>query len=118
MDSHGFVDGVVAAVYRTSINTVTSLLRSPPGRSPRQDLVILSAWFNALEEPEAEQVKQVIRLAVDQSIFGLLAVLDGARAIDREGTELTLHGGGTHLNADGDFHDQFRALVDQELGFD
>jgi len=118
MDSRSFVDGVYAAVYRTTIDGVTKLLRTPPGRTPRPDLVSLSAWFNALDEHSADQVREVIRLSVDQSVFGLLAVLDGARAVANAGTDLTLFSDGTQLNADGDLHDRFRAVVDQELGFD
>ncbi|WP_155859520.1 hypothetical protein [Cellulomonas sp. KRMCY2] len=118
MDPHSFVDGVHIAVYRTAIDGVIKLLRTPPGRSPRPDLVALSTWFNGLDERSAEQVKEVIRLAVDQSVFGLLAVLDGVRAVDNEVTDLILLGDGTPLNAEGDLHDQFRSLVDQELGFD
>jgi hypothetical protein len=118
MDSRSFVDGVHTAVYRTTIDGVTRLLRTPPGRSPRPDLIFLSAWFNALDEHSAEQVREVIRLSVDQSVFGLLAVLDGVRAVDTDGADLTLLSDGAPLNAEGDLHDQFRGLVDQELGFD
>jgi hypothetical protein len=118
MDARNFVDGVHKAVYRTTIDGIIRLLRTPPGRNPRPDLVSLSAWFNGLDDHSAEQVREVIRLSVDQSVFGILAVLDGVRAVGNDGADLTLLSNGTPLNADGDLHDQFRNLVDQELGFD
>jgi hypothetical protein len=56
----------------------------------------------------------VIRLSVDQAVFGFLAVLDGVSAIDVEHTELTLHGASNLLNGEGGLHDEFRALADSD----
>ena len=59
-----------------------------------------------------------MRLTADHAVFGVLAVLDGVRAIDDDHTELYLRtGDGVLLNEDPELHDIFRSLVDEEIGF-
>jgi len=74
----------------------------------------LSAWYNDLDEHGQNRVKDVIRLAVDQAVFGMLAALDGARSLGQD-VELTLCSNGEDLTAGHELHDLFRSRVDQEL---
>jgi len=116
MDKNQFVDAIVAAVYRVSIAGVTRLLRQPPGRRPREDLVALSEWYNQLPAQDRSRVHDVIRLSVDQSVFGFLSALDGVRTL---GEDVELRSSTGHvLSADHDLHDLFRELADQENGHD
>ena len=117
MEPREFVDAVYAAVYRTAINGVVRLLVQPPGRRPRQDIADLSAWYNELSERDRDGVQEVVRLAVDQAVFGMLAALDGSRSLGTD-AELSLRVGDVDLTADHDLHDLFRSRVDQELGYD
>jgi hypothetical protein len=117
MNPHEFVEAVYAAVYRTAIDGVLRILAHPPGRRPRQDVADLSAWFNRLSEEDKDCVRGVVRLAVDQTVFGMLAVLDGVRSVGLA-TDLELRGDGVDLVAEHDLHDLFRNRVDQELGYD
>ena len=112
MDGRDFVAGVYGAVFTTAVRGVRRLLEYPPGRSPAPDLASLSDWYGGLNDEDAECVRSVIRLSVDQAVFGFLAVLDGVRAIDSVHTELTLHGAGNLLNGEGGLHNEFRALAD------
>jgi hypothetical protein len=117
MRPRDFVDAVHAAVYRTAIDGVIRLLTQPPGRRPRQDIADLGAWFNELSERDQHRVREVVRLAVDQAVFGMLAVLDGSRSIGA-GAGSSLREGELDITADHDLHDIFRSRVDQELGYD
>lgn len=117
MHSREFVDAVYAAVYRTAIEGVLRLLKQPPGRCPRQELVDLSTWYNGLDEQDQGRVSEVVRLAVDQAVFGMLAALDGARSLGGDG-DLSLRCNGVELTAEHELHDLFRCRVDEdeELG--
>lgn len=117
MRPHEFVDAVYATVYRTAINGVIRLLVQAPGRRPRRDIADLSAWYNELSEGDRDGVREVVRLAVDQAVFGMLAALDGVHSLGA-GVELSLREGDFDLLADHDLHDIFRSRVDQELGYD
>jgi hypothetical protein len=117
MGAERFVDAVYIAVYRGAIDGVIRLLAEPPGRSPRQDLVDLSSWFNGLDEDGRDRVREVIRYSVDDAVFGMLAALDGVRALGLNG-ELSLSVNGSEIAPDQDLHDMFRSLVDEELGRD
>lgn len=96
---------------------VIRLLAQPSGRRPRRDIADLSAWYNELDERDQDGVREVVRLAVDQAVFGMLAALDGSRSLGT-GVELSLRDGNLDLMADHDLHDIFRNRVDQELGYD
>jgi hypothetical protein len=118
MNSDQFVDGIYAAVYKSAINTVLKTLANPPGRQPRRYQAELSSWYNSLADEDKQQVANVIREAVDQTVFGMLAVLDGVRTIDDEHSDLYLRtGDGTLLNdpAGNELHAIFRATVDDDL---
>ena len=80
----------------------------------------MSAWYTRLSEPDRKMVAEVIRDAAHSAVFGVLCMLDGARAADNPPhAELTL----TAAAADGSttvlasslgptvLHDEFNALV-------
>jgi hypothetical protein len=81
MNQEEFIRIIKTAVEQPSIDGVVSNLKNPPGRRPEQSLVELSVWFNQLNEEEKIQVKNIIRMAVNHSIFGFFCVLDGVRSI-------------------------------------
>ena len=117
MRTHEFVEAVYAAVYRTAIDGVIRLLAQPPGQHPSPVLSEISNWYNSLDENERDRVREIVRLSVDQAVFGMLASLDGSRSLGQN-SELSLGADGKDLTADHDLHDLFRELVDQELGYD
>jgi hypothetical protein len=120
MNSEEFVEGIYAAVYKTSIEAVIKTIADPPGRRPRRDLVELSSWYNGLSDADKSHVRAVVRRAADQAIFGMLCVLDGVRVIDDPHTDLYLRtGDGTLLNdpSENELHALFQTAVDHELGY-
>lgn len=116
MTADEFIDAIYLVVYMAAIDDAMQDMERPPGRRPPQDLVELSTWFNGLADADKRRVGDVVRLAVDHAVFGMLAVLDGVRVIDDGGrTELSLTSSdGTVLNEYPELHDLFRAKVDEE----
>lgn len=82
MTGDDFVKGIRQVVRDAAIKDSIAVLENPPGRRPRQQLLIQSDWYRALGSDQQELVKGVLRDAVDQAIFGFFCVLDGVRAIE------------------------------------
>jgi len=96
MRPQAFIDAVYTAVYRTAIDGVLRLVAQPPGRRPPAHLAELSLWFNALDEPGRDHVHNVVRLSVDQAVFGMLSALDGSRSLGQDANLTVQSGGGTY----------------------
>ncbi|MCA1523818.1 MULTISPECIES: hypothetical protein [Bradyrhizobium] len=90
MNRETFVEAIKRCVVDAAIEDTIANLRSPPGRSVPLQERARSDWYNGLRAEEADNVNRVIAAAVHQSLFGLLAVLDGARIIDDEGGRFEL----------------------------
>tara|TARA_R110000824_G_C15090974_1_gene665347 strand:+ start:585 stop:944 length:360 start_codon:yes stop_codon:yes gene_type:complete len=81
MKSEEFIEAVKDVVKNAAIEDVKSNLESPPGRRVSKTESECSEWYNRLKEDEKGNVNAVIESAVNEAIFGLLAVLDGVRPI-------------------------------------
>jgi hypothetical protein len=118
MNADDFIAGVRVAVYHAASSGLLKQLAKPSGRKPRPDLVELSGWFNELTPQDKDRVAQVAEQAVDQAVFGMMAVLDGVRVIDDQHTELLLRtDSGVLLNEDHDLHELWQISVDHERGY-
>jgi hypothetical protein len=84
MNSEDFVDALKRHVRDAAIEDAIANLKNPPGRRVPPQVRARSDWYNGLSVEDAEHVKDVIATAVHGALFGLLAVLDGARTIDDE----------------------------------
>ncbi len=82
MDREQFIKGILLRVRDSAISGTLKSLVEPPGRRPLKEDMVLSEWFNNLSEQDKEMVKKIIENAVDSSVFGFLAVLDGVRVIE------------------------------------
>lgn len=124
MDQLTFVRALKQSVHDASISDVQSMLRSPPGRKPQPSLASLSKWYRALDEAERAKVAEVIALAVHSSIFGVLAALDGVRAIEGFGPKgelvLTHQENGNKVELCGPrvelLHDIYQSIVSASSG--
>lgn len=81
MNSQEFVDAVRTLVMEASVADTVSILLKPPGRSPSPRLLEVSVWFNHLSEEDREMAKRSLEMVARQAVFGVLAVLDGARRV-------------------------------------
>ncbi|MCA1032997.1 hypothetical protein LCL95_18575 [Bacillus timonensis] len=84
MNNKDFVKTIIEVVREESIADSIEDLIDPPGRKPSSEDIELSSWFNQLEDNDKEKLIKIVRRAVDTSIFGFLAVLDGVRAIESD----------------------------------
>lgn len=82
MNQQRFVDIVREHVRDAAVAGVVSLLERPPGRRPASDLVDLSSWYGRLSQEDRDRVRRALTLAAHQVVFGMFAILDGARAVE------------------------------------
>ena len=82
MNSEDFVERIKLYVRDAAVEDSISRLGKPPGRKPRQGHLNQSEWYNKLSEENKIMLKSIIEEAIDESLFGLLAVLDGVRVIE------------------------------------
>jgi hypothetical protein len=92
MTPDDFVQALKLTCRDGAVGDCVESFTNPPGRRPRQGLVRLSQWFNALSPSDREFVVGAMREAADASLFGVLCVIDGVRAIEPVGekSEFTL----------------------------
>lgn len=90
MNSEEFVEALKRDVRDAAIADTIANLKNPPGRRVPPQERVRSDWYNTLSADEAEHVDSVIATAVHEALFGVLAVLDGARSIDDEGGRFEL----------------------------
>ena len=119
MTPQEFVESVTQVVFKSTVAGCLSLMQKPPGRRPSPQLQALSQWFNELSDSDRSRVQDAISLAARQSVFGLLAVLDGVRQVEESETKGTLElrylkGGESQLLNDPgaeQLHDIFNQIV-------
>ena len=97
MSPEEFVAAVQSVVVDAAVEGEFDVLRSPPGRSPRPEVVRRSEWFGALTTADKDMVVNMLRSAARSSAFGMLCVLDGVRAFEAERGSLRL----TYTGPDG-----------------
>ena len=118
MNTKAFIEAIVEVVRDATISDVLENLKEPPGRRPHKDDIELSQWYTKLTKEDVENIIKVISKSVDGSVFGVLAVIDGVRAIEDngEGTlELTYKDNSGSIllnNPNGEYlHDVFNNLT-------
>lgn len=84
MNAEKFVEVIRNVVVNGSEKSVKLNLEQPPGREPLLQLVVMSEWYNQLNENDKVVVAQIIQESVNTAIFSFLCVLDGVKAIENE----------------------------------
>lgn len=82
MNNEEFVAAIGRYVKDAAVEDTIANLKSPPGRRVPPAERARSDWYNALPAADAAQVDEIVSMAVHEAVFGLLAVLDGARTVD------------------------------------
>ncbi|EJN6958658.1 TPA: hypothetical protein ACX6RS_003983 [Photobacterium damselae] len=73
-------------------------MEDSPGRKVPEAEKRHSEWFNKLSDKDRSNVESIVTEAVDETLFGLLVALDGARAIeDDKGRLVLVHKGGAEV---------------------
>jgi hypothetical protein len=84
MNNNEFIEKVKLYVRDAAIEDLICKLEKPHGRKPRKKSLIQSKWYNKLLNEDKIMLSKVIEEAVDEAIFGFLAVLDGVRIIEED----------------------------------
>jgi len=82
MTPEEFVNALREVVLTRAVDSTLSSVESPPGRRPRRELVEANAWYQGLSDQDRAQLRGVAAMVAHQAVFGLLAVLDGARVVE------------------------------------
>ncbi|ENX42597.1 hypothetical protein [Acinetobacter sp. NIPH 2100] len=90
MNNEKFVDGLKLHVRDAAVSDIISKLKEPPGRRILPQIKLLSEWYKSLAEEDITKINSIIELTAHEVLFGVLAVLDGARVIDEEKGQLEL----------------------------
>jgi hypothetical protein len=85
MKQQTFVDALRQHVNAAAVEGVLAVLQSPPGRRPGPEVRELSGWYLGLTPRDRERVRALLTLTGHHVLFGVLAVLDGVRAIEGPG---------------------------------
>ncbi|WP_066074919.1 hypothetical protein [Neobacillus soli] len=87
MDSEYFIEAIVSCVRDTAVDDTLSEMEEPSGRKPRKKDLELSEWYNKQSVSDKEMIKKALYEAVDASLFGIFAVIDGVRPIEGAGNK-------------------------------
>jgi hypothetical protein len=82
MTPEEFVNALREVVLTPAVNSTMSVIENPPGRRPRPELMEANAWYRDLSDHERAGVRVVASMVARQAVFGVLAVLDGARVVE------------------------------------
>ena len=82
MNSEEFVGAVKAVCSDEEGESIIRSFRNPPGRRPSNRLMRLSQWFQQLSVNDQEMLREALTDAAERAVFGIMCVLDGARAIE------------------------------------
>jgi len=85
MNAKSFVQALSIVVNRAVEGGLIDVLKHPPGRRPRAEIVSMSQWFNNLSQSDQENVRALLRLAAEQATYSVLGVLDGLIAAEPAG---------------------------------
>ncbi|EPJ9675216.1 TPA: hypothetical protein I8190_005618 [Citrobacter freundii] len=85
MNADEFVWVLNAVVKDAAVEDTISILKSPPGKKPSKELVDLSDFYNNQTDENKDIINKIINRVADYSLFGVLCVLDGVRAIEDDG---------------------------------
>ena len=82
MTPEGFVKALKETCSDAAVKDCLSNIQSPPGRKPDPSLVKLSNWYRGLEPQDQAHVLDVMRETASATLFGVLCVIDGVRAVE------------------------------------
>lgn len=114
MTREQFVQAIKTEALDTAVRDTMLDLHDSPGRRSEPSLVELQQWYQALDRQSQEFVEQVARMATDSATFGVMAILDGVRAIeagDKGDLVLEYRKGATRLR----LNDPYQELLHDSL---
>jgi len=122
MTPEQFIDALKNVVLEASVEATVANLERPPGRRPKQELLEASALYHRLSDGDRALLESVARMAAHHAVFGLLAVIDGVRAVedgpDKGRFRLTFRKGDQELELNPAHGLPLHDILNQEDGID
>lgn len=85
MTPQGFVDALRQVVMLGTADDMLTVLSNPPGRRASRGLIEESEWYHSLTASDRAMLGRVLKRAAHDTLHGVLAVLDGVRAVENAG---------------------------------
>ncbi len=85
MTSEIFVNVLKQVVRDQSVKNTIATLEDPPGKTPNPEILAISNFYKNLSVQDRQSVHRILELVADDTLFGMLCVLDGVRAIEGPG---------------------------------
>jgi hypothetical protein len=82
LDATEFVGALTETCRDSAVADALAQLQKPVGRKPPAQLQQLSSWYNTLSSEQRQHTAAIMRLVADSTLFGVLCVLDGVRAVE------------------------------------
>ncbi len=122
MNAESFVLAIKKVVHDSAVDDVVEAIKEPPRRRPPESELRLSAWYNGLSGNDQRNVQAMVLHGVHAALFGVFAVLDGARVIEDSEQKsdfliVQRRGGVEHVISDPTMplHDVYQAAVWDEV---
>jgi hypothetical protein len=84
MTREQFVQAIKTEALDTAVRDTILDLHDSPGRTSGPSLTEVQQWYQRLDPESRKFVEQIARMAADGATFGVMAILDGVRAIEAE----------------------------------
>lgn len=113
-----FVQAVYRSAFEGGVRSALENISHPPGRAPLEHFFELNSFHRSLSGEDKLLLAKAMALAADYAVFGLFAIMDGARPIT-DGFSREIHaslvgeGEILPLAPDEDLHDYFRSIADE-----
>jgi hypothetical protein len=86
MNAREFVEAIRNVVMDAAVTDAIAVVQRPPGRRPAAELVEVSTWYHGLADSDRAMLRRMLAIVARNAVFGLFAVLDGARTVDPSAT--------------------------------
>lgn len=110
MTKETFIDKLKNAVIPLATTGLLAAIENPSGRKPDEKILQLSEWLNSLSDTDKANVTKLVEESVIECLFGVCAVLDGVRVVDKdtdrfEISQINYEGKKEPLLGEIDYHD-------------
>lgn len=82
MTREDFLSHIDTHVKEATVNDLTEIFTSPPGRNPDKTLKAIASWRASLQKEDIDILNMVIEETVKATLFSLFSVIDGSRIVD------------------------------------
>ncbi|MCG8634578.1 MAG: hypothetical protein MI863_12170 [Desulfobacterales bacterium] len=84
MNKKSFINNVKSFVRDAAVEDTYENAIAPPGKTPTEIEKSIANWVNSLSSEEKDYIQHLIKAATDETLFGLLCVIDGVRTVTEE----------------------------------